>query len=61
MLVPPDNRLSQSGTLLTCEALRAAGVPVLMLDADMVDAKNWDHDADGRSGGAVPAHSECRR
>jgi benzoyl-CoA reductase subunit B len=45
MLVPPDNRLSQSGTLLTQEALRAAGVPVLLLDADMVDAKNWDRDA----------------
>ena len=49
MLVPPDNRLSQSGTRLTCEALRAAGVPVLMLDADMVDAKSWDHE---RHGGA---------
>ncbi len=45
MLVPPDNRLSQSGTLLTSEALRAAGVPVLMLDADMVDAKKWDRGA----------------
>ena len=45
MLVPPDNRLSQSGTRLTCESLRAAGVPVLMLDADMVNAKNWDHHA----------------
>ena len=45
MLVPPDNRLSQSGTRLTCEALRAAGVPVLALDADMVDAKRWDHHA----------------
>jgi benzoyl-CoA reductase/2-hydroxyglutaryl-CoA dehydratase subunit BcrC/BadD/HgdB len=45
MLVPPDNRLSQSGTLLTREALRAAGVPVLLLDADMVDAKRWDRDA----------------
>jgi len=45
MLVPPDNRLSQSGTRLTCEALRSAGVPVLMMDADMVDAKRWDHDA----------------
>jgi benzoyl-CoA reductase subunit B len=44
MLVPPDNRLSQSGTKLTGLALRAAGVPVLMLDADMVDAKNWSHD-----------------
>lgn len=45
MLVPPDNRLSQSGTLLTRAALEAAGVPVLMLDADMVDAKSWDRDA----------------
>lgn len=45
MLVPPDNRMSQSGTLLTRAALEAAGVPVLMLDADMVDAKHWDRDA----------------
>jgi len=45
MLVPPDNRLSQSGTILTCEALRSAGVPVLMLSADMVDAKEWDRDS----------------
>jgi benzoyl-CoA reductase/2-hydroxyglutaryl-CoA dehydratase subunit BcrC/BadD/HgdB len=44
ILVPPDNRLSQSGTKLTALALREAGVPVLMLDADMVDAKGWDHD-----------------
>ncbi|UVO54388.1 2-hydroxyacyl-CoA dehydratase subunit D [Sphingomonas sp. SUN039] len=44
MLVPPDNRLSQSGTKLTAQALEAAGTPVLMLDADMVDAKKWDHD-----------------
>jgi benzoyl-CoA reductase subunit B len=45
MLVPPDSRLSQSGTRLTCEALRTAGVPVLALDADMVDAKHWDQQA----------------
>ena len=44
MLVPPDNRLSQSGTMLTSEALKSAGVPVLILDADMVDAKRWDRD-----------------
>ena len=44
MLLPPDNRLSQSGTKLTALALEAAGVPVLMIDADMVDAKIWDHD-----------------
>lgn len=44
ILVPPDNRLSQSGTKLTRAALESAGVPVLALDADMVDAKSWDHD-----------------
>jgi benzoyl-CoA reductase subunit B len=45
VLMPPASRLSQSGTLITCESLRAAGVPVLMLDADMVDGKGWDHQA----------------
>jgi benzoyl-CoA reductase/2-hydroxyglutaryl-CoA dehydratase subunit BcrC/BadD/HgdB len=44
ILLPPDNRLSQSGNKLTASALEDAGVPVLMLDADMVDAKIWDHD-----------------
>lgn len=43
-LLPPDNRLSQSGTRLTGLSLEAAGVPVLTIDADMVDARNWDHD-----------------
>ena len=45
MLVPPDNRLSQSGTLLAREALRAAGVPTLLLGADMVNASTWDRNA----------------
>jgi hypothetical protein len=44
VLLPPDNRLSQSGTKLTALSLEAAGVPVMMIDADMVDASNWDHD-----------------
>ena len=44
VLLPPDNRMSQSGTKLTASALEDAGVPVLMVDADMVDAKIWDHD-----------------
>ena len=43
VLLPPDNRLSQSGTKLTAESLKRAGVPVLMIDGDMVDARNWDH------------------
>jgi len=42
LLMPKDNRLSQSGTILTATALRSAGVPVLMLDADMVNAAQWD-------------------
>ena len=45
VLVPPDNRLSQSGTLFTGQQLDAAGVPVLELSADMVDAQNWNRDA----------------
>ena len=44
MLVPPDSRLSQSGTKLTRLSLQAAGVPTLALDADMVDAAGWSHD-----------------
>jgi len=48
MLVPPDNRLSQSGTRLTELALREAGVPVLRLGADMVDEQNWSHESMAR-------------
>jgi len=44
VLLPPDNRLSQAGTKITAQSLEAAGVPVLSIDADMVDAKNWNHD-----------------
>jgi len=44
MLMPPDNRLSQSGTRLTELALREAGIPVLSVSADMVDDHNWSHD-----------------
>jgi len=45
MLVPPANRLAQSGTKLTETTLRDAGVPVLRLPADMVDPSHWNHDA----------------
>jgi benzoyl-CoA reductase subunit B len=44
MLVPPNNRLSQSGTKLTQLSLQQAGVPTLTLDADMVDSKGWSHE-----------------
>jgi benzoyl-CoA reductase/2-hydroxyglutaryl-CoA dehydratase subunit BcrC/BadD/HgdB len=44
ILLPPDNRLSQSGTQLTALSLEAAGVPVLTISGDMVDARKWNHD-----------------
>jgi benzoyl-CoA reductase subunit B len=44
ILVPPDNRLSQSGTNLTQLALQDAGVPALLLSADMVNAQGWNHE-----------------
>jgi hypothetical protein len=44
ILVPPDTRLSQSGTKLTQIALKEAGIPALMISADMVDAKEWNHE-----------------
>ncbi len=43
ILVPSSNRLSVSGTRITQLALEAAGVPALAIDADMVDAENFDH------------------
>jgi hypothetical protein len=44
ILVPPDNRLSQSGTKLTQLSLEAAGVPTLTLEADMVAAQGWSRE-----------------
>jgi benzoyl-CoA reductase subunit B len=44
MLVPPDSRLSQSGTKLTQLSLQESGVPTLALNADMVDSKGWSHE-----------------
>jgi benzoyl-CoA reductase subunit B len=44
ILVPPDSRLSQSGTQLTRLSLEQAGVPTLTLNADMVDSKGWSHE-----------------
>jgi benzoyl-CoA reductase subunit B len=44
MLMPPKNRVSQSGIKLTRFALEDAGIPTLLLDADMVDAKEWNHE-----------------
>jgi benzoyl-CoA reductase subunit B len=44
MLVPPGNRLSQSGTKLTQLALQSAGIPTLTLEADMVDTQGWSRE-----------------
>ena len=44
ILRPAGNRLSQSGIRFVTAGLEEGGVPVLVLDADMVDAANWDHD-----------------
>jgi benzoyl-CoA reductase subunit B len=44
ILVPPAGRLSQSGTYLTQLALQDAGVPTLLLNADMVNAQGWNHE-----------------
>jgi benzoyl-CoA reductase subunit B len=45
MLVPSGDRLSAYGTRLTERALEAAGLPVLTLEASMVDSRLWDDSA----------------
>jgi hypothetical protein len=42
ILMPPTNRLSQSGICLTAQSLEAAGVPTLIVSADMVASQGWD-------------------
>ena len=42
ILMPPGNRISQSGIRLTARALEAAGIPTLTVDADMVASGGWD-------------------
>ena len=44
ILMPPGNRISQSGIRLTARALEAAGVPTLTVDADMVASGGWDRE-----------------
>jgi benzoyl-CoA reductase subunit B len=43
MLVPREDRLSGWGVKLCARALEAAGVPVLMLEGNSVDARLWDN------------------
>lgn len=42
VLMPRGSRPSASGTLFITHALEAAGVPTLLIEADMVDARAWD-------------------
>jgi len=44
ILMPPGNRLSQSGVYLTASALETAGVPTLTVSADMVASAGWDRE-----------------
>ncbi|GAB1263359.1 2-hydroxyacyl-CoA dehydratase subunit D [Aurantivibrio infirmus] len=44
MLMPEGARLSQSGSLFTKKAFEAAGIPVIDIWADMVDASQWDRE-----------------
>ncbi|HEX8755905.1 MAG TPA: 2-hydroxyacyl-CoA dehydratase family protein [Steroidobacteraceae bacterium] len=44
ILMPPGNRLSQSGVYLTARALESAGVPTLTVSADMVASAGWDRE-----------------
>ncbi len=45
MLMPDGARLSQSGSLFTKKAFEAEGIPVIAIEADMVDATAWNRDA----------------
>ena len=45
VLMPKGSRPSASGTLFITTALEAAGIPTLLIEADMVDARAWDGDA----------------
>lgn len=42
VLMPRGSRPSAAGTLFITTALEAAGIPVLLLEADMVDGRRWD-------------------
>lgn len=41
-LVPRGDRLSSNGTLLAATAIERAGIPVLELEASMVDEREWN-------------------
>jgi benzoyl-CoA reductase/2-hydroxyglutaryl-CoA dehydratase subunit BcrC/BadD/HgdB len=45
MLMPDGARLSQSGSLFTKKAFENEGIPVMAIEADMVDASNWNRES----------------
>lgn len=45
VLMPKGCRPSASGTLFIVRALEAAGIPALLIESDMVDARGWDEAA----------------
>ena len=45
VLMPKGCRPAASGTLFITQALEAAGIPALLIEADMVDARSWNNDA----------------
>ncbi|MBL8552165.1 MAG: 2-hydroxyacyl-CoA dehydratase [Hyphomonadaceae bacterium] len=44
ILAPATHRMAVSGTKITRNALESAGVPVFMIEGDMVDGSKWRHD-----------------
>jgi len=42
VLMPTGCRPAASGTLFITEALEAAGIPTLLIESDMVDARSWN-------------------
>lgn len=57
VLMPKGSRPSASGTLFITAALERAGVPALLLEADMVDPRGWD---DAAARGALQRFIEER-
>lgn len=45
VLMPRGSRASAAGTLFITTALEDAGIPTLLVEADMVDPRGWDGDA----------------
>jgi len=45
VLMPRGSRASAAGTLFITTALEAAGIPALLIEADMVDPRGWNGEA----------------